>query len=349
MISICMIVKNEEKNIKICLENLAKLGYEIIVVDTGSTDKTKSIAGQYTDKVYDFTWCEDFSAARNYAIEKAGQEYILMVDSDEFLIDYGKEELETLLLRNPKNVGRIHRNNIFVRNGMEYSARELVNRLFPKKYYYYTGKIHEQIVAFSEKEYLTYVVPLVFDHVGYNGGECERKKKAQRNIQMLLRTLSEAGEDSYTLYQLGKGYYFQEDYKEAAVYFGRALGYDLNPKLEYVIDMVEMYGYSLINSKQFEYALLMENIYEEFSHSADFVYMMGFIYMNCGMFQEAIREFIKASKYKACKVLGVNSYLALYNVGVIYECIGEKANAINYYQRCGAYTPALEALRRCKQ
>lgn len=346
MISICIIVKDEEENIKICLDNLVKLEYEIIVIDTGSTDNTISVVRQYTDKVYDFTWCDDFSAARNFAIEKCTKEYILMVDSDEFLIEYHKQELEALLMSHPRSVGRIHINNIFVRNGMAHSSRELVSRLFSKNYYSYTGKIHEQIVVLTEEEYPAYIVPLFFDHVGYNGDENNRKKKAQRNIQMLLRSLIEDGDDPYTLYQLGKGYYFQENYKEAADYFGRALGYDLNPKLEYVIDMVEMYGYSLINSNQLEHALLMENIYDEFSHSADFVYMMGFIYMNCGMFQEAIREFSRALQYKNCKVLGVNSYLSLYNVGVIYECIGDKEKAIIYYKQCGSYEPAKDGIVR---
>lgn len=346
MISICIITKNEEENIKICLDKLAKLEYEIIVIDTGSTDNTKNIASQYTEKVYDFTWCDDFSAARNFAMKKASQEYILMVDSDEYLVDYRKEELEDLLLQHPMSVGRIHRNNIFVRNGMEYSSKELVNRVFSKKYYHYVGKIHEQVVSTLGEEYVTYEAPLFFDHSGYNGEEKDRKKKAQRNIQMLLKMLSEEGEDPYTLYQLGKGYYFQEDYKEAAYYFGRALEYDLNPKLEYVIDMVEMYGYSLINSNQLEHALLMENIYDEFSQSADFVYMIGFVYMNCGMFNEAIREFIKASKYKDSKVSGVNSYLALYNVGVIYECMEEKDKAIDYYKQCGSYEPAQKGISR---
>lgn len=348
MISICIIVKNEEENIKKCLDKLSKLEYEIIVVDTGSTDNTKNIVRQYTDKVYDFTWCDDFSAARNFAIEKANQEYVLMVDSDEFLVDFHKKDFETLLLQHPKEVGRIHRNNIFTRNGMDYTSKELVNRVFPKKYYRYTGKIHEQIVALKSEEYVTYEVPLFFDHIGYNGEEKDRKNKAQRNIQLLLRSLREDGEDPYTLYQLGKGYYFQEDYKEAADYFGRALMYDLNTKLEYVIDMVEMYGYSLINSNQLEHALLMENIYEEFSHSADFVYMMGFIYMNCGMFKEAIREFASASKYKSCKVIGVNSYLSFYNLGVIYECIGDKEKAVYYYKQCGSYEPAQIGMNRVK-
>lgn len=348
MVSVCIIVKNEEVNIKHCLNAIKKLGYEIVVVDTGSLDNTKSVALEYTDKVYDFAWCDDFSAARNYAISKVSNDYILMVDSDEFLIDFKKQELEKLIIAHQTSVGRIHRNNLFLRNGMEYCSKELVNRVFPKKYYHYEGNIHEQIVANSNESYLTYEVPLTFEHTGYNGNAEDRMKKAMRNIQLLLKMLEERGEEPYTLYQLGKGYYFAEDYENAVRYFSKALEFDLNTKLEYVIDMVEMYGYSLMNSSQMEFALNMKNIYQEFSHSADFVFMMGFIYMNNEMYQEAIAEFIKASKFKESKVLGVNSYLALYNIGVIYECLGKKQNAVHYYKQCKAYKPAQLGIERCK-
>ena len=66
-ISLCMIVKNEEKKLERCLSSYAPLMDEIIVVDTGSTDKTKEIASRFTDKIYDFEWINDFSAARNFA------------------------------------------------------------------------------------------------------------------------------------------------------------------------------------------------------------------------------------------------------------------------------------------
>ena len=64
-ISLCMIVKDEEENIKDCLDSVQGIADEIIIVDTGSTDNTKSIAKNYTDKLYDYTWKDDFSAARN--------------------------------------------------------------------------------------------------------------------------------------------------------------------------------------------------------------------------------------------------------------------------------------------
>lgn len=84
-ISLCMIVKNEEKVLARCLDSIAGLMDEIIIVDTGSTDKTKEIAGKYTDNIYDFEWIDDFAAARNFAFSKATKEYIYSADADEVL------------------------------------------------------------------------------------------------------------------------------------------------------------------------------------------------------------------------------------------------------------------------
>ena len=84
-ISLCMIVKNEEKVLTRCLDSLKGLMDEIIIVDTGSTDRTKEIAAKYTDKIYDFKWIDDFSAARNFAFSKATKEYIYSADADEEL------------------------------------------------------------------------------------------------------------------------------------------------------------------------------------------------------------------------------------------------------------------------
>lgn len=90
-ISLCMIVKNEEKVLSRCLDSLKALMDEIIIVDTGSTDRTKEIARQYTDKVYDFSWCEDFAAARNFSFSKASMEYIYAPDADEYLDEVNRK------------------------------------------------------------------------------------------------------------------------------------------------------------------------------------------------------------------------------------------------------------------
>ena len=100
-ISLCMIVKNEEAVLARCLDSIADLMDEIIIVDTGSTDDTKDIAYQYTTKVYDFKWNSDFSAARNFSFSKANMNYIYTADADEVLDAENHEKfarLKNLLL-----------------------------------------------------------------------------------------------------------------------------------------------------------------------------------------------------------------------------------------------------------
>lgn len=90
-ISLCMIVKNEEAVLTRCLDSIADLMDEIIIVDTGSTDRTKELAAKYTHKIYDFKWTSDFSAARNFSFSKATMEYIYTADADEILDDVNRE------------------------------------------------------------------------------------------------------------------------------------------------------------------------------------------------------------------------------------------------------------------
>ncbi len=95
-ISVCMIVKNEEKVLSRCLDSLKGLYEELIIVDTGSSDNTKKIAARYTDKIYDFEWIKDFSAARNFANSKATKEYIYSADADEVLSPENYEKFKFL-------------------------------------------------------------------------------------------------------------------------------------------------------------------------------------------------------------------------------------------------------------
>ncbi len=94
--SLCMIVKNEAEVLARCLDSLADIMDEIIIVDTGSEDATKDIARRYTAKVYDFPWVDDFSLARNFAFEKASCDYIYSADADEVLDDKNRKALKNL-------------------------------------------------------------------------------------------------------------------------------------------------------------------------------------------------------------------------------------------------------------
>lgn len=159
---------------------------------------------------------------------------------------------------------------------------------------------------------------------------------------MLEASLEKQGADPYILFQLGQSYFGLADYSLALPYFEQALSMDVNEKEEYVQTMVESYGYCLLNLQLSARALELEGIYHIFSKTADFVFLMGLIYMNNAMFHQAIHEFLKAVSITKYSVEGVNSYKAYYNIGVIYECMGDMGNAVKYYDKCGDYTPAIE-------
>ena len=95
-ISLCMIVKNEERILARCLDSIKDLVDEIVIVDTGSTDTTRQIAAGYTDKVYEFAWIDDFSAARNFAFSKTTKEYIYSADADEVLSEENRQRFRRL-------------------------------------------------------------------------------------------------------------------------------------------------------------------------------------------------------------------------------------------------------------
>jgi glycosyltransferase involved in cell wall biosynthesis/predicted SAM-dependent methyltransferase len=95
-LSFALIVKNEEASLQKCLDSIKSIADEIIIVDTGSTDRTKEIALQYTNKVYDFIWIDDFAAARNFAFSLCEKEWIFWLDADDEILPKDKEKIKNL-------------------------------------------------------------------------------------------------------------------------------------------------------------------------------------------------------------------------------------------------------------
>lgn len=351
-ISVCLIAKNEEKYIGECLRRLARFSWEIVVVDTGSTDCTVEIALTYTPNVYHFDWVNDFSAAKNYAVQQAHNDYILTVDCDEYLEgdDVSEDSLQKLTHQiSPRQVGVLHRispdasfSDLAESAPSDASAplvHESIARFFHRGYVHYVGRIHEQLAAIDGLQLEFLPIPLTFYHAGYSTIAI-KKEKASRNISMLEAELKAGNADPYILFQLGQSYFGLSDYEHALPYFEQILSIDVNENEPYVQTMIESYGYCLLNLGFYARALELESVYDIFSKTADFVFLMGLIYMNNAMFQRAIEEFLKATSITACAVDGVNSYKAFYNIGVIYECMGNKKDAAMFYKKCGEYEPA---------
>lgn len=344
MISLCMIVKNEEQNLSNCLNNIKNKVDEIVIVDTGSTDKTVELAQKYTDKVFHFKWCDDFAAARNYSIEKAQNAWILVLDADEKVESFDKKTVDTFINSNEKLVGRIKRINTFKDSTGEKRLFERVNRLFNKNYFKYDGIIHEQIVAKDGKDYNTVNVDISANHIGYEKHIINNTNKISRNKELLQKAISKKANDSYLYYQLGKTFFMEKDYLAARANFEKALELGIDEKLEYSEDLIESYAYALIDLKEYNKALELKKYEEVYSSIADFNFVMALIYMNNGKFKEAVMKFEQCKNSKEGKIEGVNSYLADYNIGVIYECLGFKDEAVRHYKACGNYSLALNRL-----
>ena len=95
-LSLCMIVKNEEAVLERILKPVSQVMDAILIADTGSSDRTKEIAEQYTSQVFDFPWCDDFSAPRNFLLEKVRTDYWMWLDADDVLDEENLEKLKSL-------------------------------------------------------------------------------------------------------------------------------------------------------------------------------------------------------------------------------------------------------------
>lgn len=344
-ISVCIIAKNEEKRIEKCLASIKPYDFEIIVVDTGSIDKTKEIAEKYANKVLDFEWCDDFSAARNFSLREASNNWIFMLDCDEYIKSIDVEELNYFRKHLSNSVGSVSRENIVTENGMPViNNTDYTERFFDRRLYHYTGMIHEQLTPKRGTEISAYLLKTTILHTGYDMSEDERKAKYTRNYTLLKKQLESEPDNPYLYYQLGKSCEIIEDYSNACEYYSKGLTFDLDPELAYVQAMVVSYGNALLYTGRYEEALGFEGIYEAFSPSADFVYLMGNIYKNNQMYEQAFEQYQKAIGIPLCKQEGANSFLPMYQCGEICEIIGDIKAAVSCYQQCGDFVPAKKRL-----
>lgn len=343
-ISVCIITKNEAENLDKCLAALKPYPFEIVVVDTGSTDNSKEVAFKYTDKVYDFEWVNDFSAARNFSISRASHNMIFVLDTDEFVLEFDLDEVEKLIEQNPKGVGLIKRLDYFEVDGEKRCQNTIVDRIFNRKYYRYERPIHEILVPIGNIKTTSYNLPISADHIGYLGAENKLNEKAMRDIELLIPEIEKNPNEPYYYFQMAQSYLVMRNHEKACEYFEKAIKRNPSPKEDYTRILVCNYGNMLLDAARYDEAAAMLSYYEHYSNNADYLCMIGTIYLNTNQPLKALPEYVKA--LSAPTRDSVENKVISYYIGIIYESFNQKDIARQHYQRCGDFEPALEALRR---
>ena len=343
--SFCLITKNEEKNLDKCLAPIANLNMEIIIVDTGSTDKTKEIASKYTDKIYDFKWINDFSAARNYALEQASNDFVFFLDSDEFSTDFDINHLLKTAGKYPDAIGQITRRNKCHSESGDCIYIDLVERFFDKRLFYYTGAIHEQVTSRNNTPLKAFEMKWTVYHEGYYLSEEKQKEKGLRNIELLLNDLKKNPQDPYTYYQLGQSYNLFNDNDNALKYYEHGFSLIKDTSLKYTELLVIGYGQSLISADRFDDAALLYEKFPMYHDNADFLVMIGKANLSRSNLLRAVSNYKAALKCTRYQTEGTNSFISNHNLGCIYEALGNTEKALLYYNAALPYEPSKEKLK----
>jgi tetratricopeptide (TPR) repeat protein len=201
----CLITKNEEEFLAQCLESVKNLAHQIVVVDTGSTDRTVEIAKSFGAEVFHFDWCDDFAAARNAALEHARGDWVLILDADEEL----PSDQHARLAADLKNQKTIALRLPLINRGQEAEGRSYVPRLFRNAPgVFYSGRIHEQVfpslIGIGKPFGLsTGLGTAQIRHHGYSQQTVADRNKVQRNLKLLRLAVEECPEDANLAMNLG--------------------------------------------------------------------------------------------------------------------------------------------------
>ena len=207
-VSLCMIVRNEEDVLGRCLACMKEIADEIIIVDTGSTDKTKEIAAAFTDKIYDFSWIDDFAAARNFSFAKAGMDYIMWLDADDYIDVENQHKL--LALKNnldPKtDVVMMPYHVAFDENDIptfSYYRERLMKR---SQHFIWIGAVHEAITPRGVIEY---------SEIAVQHKKC-KVNDPDRNLNIFKKLLRDGKAlDTRQKYYYARELYYHQQYNEA--------------------------------------------------------------------------------------------------------------------------------------
>lgn len=330
-IALCMIVRDEEARLARCLESVSGAVEEMIIVDTGSTDRTVEIAQAFHANVLFHEWNGDFSAARNLGLDAASSEYILVLDADEYLDNPSilQEDLASsadyylLPIRNQMSGGAsyLHAAPRLFRNAPQNRFRE---------------KIHEFVKINMAT---TRTGKTLIHHDGYLKEVYEKKDKNRRNLDILVK-LAEESPTGYNLFNLARQYRAYGDFERAADYFEMA--YEKSRNVSILPNLLLEYAISLNELNRCEDGILiLQSSLSVYPNYTEMHYLLGEFYDKLGYKLDAV------ICWKKCMSLGETEYENYAKYGIAFEGTGSYLPAIRlaeYYLKQRQHMEAFDLI-----
>jgi glycosyltransferase involved in cell wall biosynthesis len=314
-LAVVLICKNEEKNLPRCLSSVAGQVNEIVVLDTGSTDKTMEIAKSFGAFVYQTIWKDSFSLARNEALDLSTCDFNLVLDADEWVsehADWSGLRRHLKEVREMASMTMVPIQNFYRATGKPdgevFDATSWMPRLLSKEIRY-VGSIHEQ--PYGTNRIFKFALPISHDGYLYS----QERGRSKRNLALLVKALELDPDNAYYLYQIGKEHEAQDAHELALGFYAKALQgcsaqypfhHSLVCRAIYCAKAVRNFDFArdLIDAQEFNYR-----------DSADFYFCMGDFYLDYAIHAPASEQerfaflpLIRAS-FVRCLQIGENPHL----------------------------------------
>lgn len=337
-LSVCMIVKNEEDVLDRCLTCAMGFADELIIVDTGSTDKTKEIAARFTSCVYDFAWVDDFAAARNFSFSKATGDYVMWLDADDVIDEKNQTGIKNLMacldpsvdmVMMKYNVGFDEDDN----PTFSYERERIMKRA---KQYQWLGAIHEVIspsgiIIHSE---------LSISHKKIRANE------PQRNLRIFEKLLSEGKQlDPRQTYYYARELYYNDRISAAItqfeVFLNEGKGWIEN-NISACKDLAACYA-RMGEDEQALHALFRSFTFD--APRAELCCEIGRHLLNRQLYRAAIFWYELAASSTIDDQSGgfyladCYGYIPYMQLCVCYDKLGERERAIEYNEKAGQIKP----------
>ncbi|WP_232510235.1 glycosyltransferase family 2 protein [Paenibacillus crassostreae] len=294
-----MIVRDEEKLLPRCLDSVTRLADEIIIVDTGSTDRTKEIATQYNAKLFDFSWSNDFAAARNESILHASGKWILVLDADEYLAEDDYDKWNEFLNKEKPVEHLAYTLPVINFTGDKEYQDEIttspVTRLFPNfKGIYFERPIHEQLTRAQLGELYHKSIALNIYHTGYQIQRVTEKNKHERNMSIFNEMKKHDNMSDYDWFTLGNQYRYAKNEEEAIRCYELALQETNLNSAWYPHCLVGLISLYFTQKRLDLVDKYTNNQLSKFSNYADYHTIKGIQYETMGFFEQAMSCYLEA-------------------------------------------------------